>query len=145
MCHDGEANNPKKTVKKIFLALLIGCALTAHAQITWQEPVTISGDTDVDTNGQYFGSWAPYDGNTYVGYTPSANYGPINGVNFYGYSDLNAGAGVNTGGSFDGGGGAYYSASSTADTVYNTMLAYGTYANGGSAAIEWGDMTPGGL
>src|SRR6202008_55688 len=29
--------------------------------------------------------------------------------------------------------------------VYNIMLAYGTYANGTSATISWGYMTPGGL
>ena len=132
-------------MKKIILCALIAGALAARAQIIWQTPQTITGPADVDTKGEYLGSWAPYDGNTYVGYTPNANYGPINGVNFYGYSDLDNGAGLNTAGSFDGGGGAYYSAASTANNIYNTMLAYGAYANGTSATMNWGDMTPGGL
>src|SRR6266481_5995182 len=68
---------------QMFCAVAVGClAIVANAQpsITWQTPVTISGTTDVNTSGVYFGSWAPQDG--------SANSHPVNGVTFQGFSDL---------------------------------------------------------
>src|SRR5580693_1198602 len=104
-------------MRKILLCILTAgwaAAFTAHAQITWQPPVTISGATDVDTNGQYFASWAPYDG--------GASGLPVNGVAFQGFSDLNNGAGPNTT-SLTSGYNAYGSAG-TANANYNALLEY---------------------
>ena len=53
------------------IAILVGTA-GAQPNVTWQTPVTISGTSDVSTQGVYFGSWAPQDGT-------AANH-PVNGV-----------------------------------------------------------------
>src|SRR5207245_7517439 len=54
--------------------------ITPKPNVTWRAPVTISGSSDVSTQGTYFGSWAPYNG--------SANANSVNGVTFQGFSDL---------------------------------------------------------
>src|SRR5258705_9886480 len=54
--------------------------INVKPDVTWQAPVTISGPSDVTTQGTYFGSWAPQDG--------GANTLPVNGVTFQGFSDL---------------------------------------------------------
>lgn len=110
--------------------------LTVNTQpttIIWQTPQVISGAADVLTNGNYFGSWAPFNG--------SANTQPVNGVAFQGYSDLN-----NLTTTFDGGYGGYnsYGLPGTANANYNALLQYGAYANGGgSSTFSWGGMTAG--
>ncbi len=103
----------------------------AAENITWQAPRAISGASDVSTQGTYFGSWAPYDGN--------ANTLPVNGVSFQGYSDLPgfSETGFNAGyESFPNPG--------TANANYNALLACGGYEYPGPAcAINLGGMTPG--
>src|SRR6266436_5386413 len=110
-------------------------APTAKAQpnVTWQTPVTISGTSDVSTQGIYFGSWAPQDG--------SANTLPVNGVTFQGFSDLpdlTPGATLDNG--YDG-----FGSPNTSDDNYNTLLKYARFSNEGStpATFSWSGMTPG--
>jgi hypothetical protein len=100
------------------------------ALITWQAPSPITGTADVSVQGNYFGSWAPYDG--------GASSLPVNGVTFQGFSDLQ---GLN--GSFDDGGN-YWNAHNTPDSNYNTLLSYGGYLfSSSNATFSWGGMTPG--
>lgn len=100
---------------------LAGSGGAAAAVITWDSPQPIAGAGDVSTQGAYFGTWAPYNGN--------ANQYPVNGVTFQGYDDLGI---YNTGFS---GGGPYFGGHSTPDSNYNALLPYGVYANGTTATI----------
>ena len=106
---------------------------TPRPTVTWQTPVTISGASDVSTQGTYFGSWAPQDGN--------ANTLPVNGVTFQGFSDLPY---FTSGPTFDNG---YdnFGSPNTSDTNYNTLLKYGRFSNEGStpASFSWSGMIPG--
>src|SRR5271154_3100603 len=95
------------------VSMLAAVAQAQNANVTWQTPVTIAGASDVDTNGTYYGSWAPYDGN--------ANTMPVNGVTFQGYNDF----GISTTGANAG----YndYTSPGTANANYNDLLMYATY------------------
>ena len=124
-------------MKKIVLSVLatgVAGIFSAQAQsITWQTPQVISGTSDVLNNGNYFGSWAPFDG--------AASSLPVNGVTFQGNSDL---PGINYNFSGGYGGGPYFGTPNTSDANYNSLLQYGQYAYGsGSSTIDWGGMTPG--
>ena len=105
----------------------------AQPAVTWQTPVTISGASDVNASGIYFGSWAPQDG--------SANSYPVNGVTFQGFSDL---PGLTPGPTLDNG---YddFGSPNTPDTNYNKLLKYARFSNEGSmpATFSWSGMTPG--
>jgi hypothetical protein len=108
---------------------------TANAQpnVTWQTPVTISGTSDVSTQGVYYGSWAPQDG--------SANTFPVNGVTFQGFSDI---PGLTPGATLDNGYNGFGSPN-TSDNNYNALLQYARFSNEGStpATFSWSGMTPG--
>ena len=109
--------------------------ITPKPDVTWRTPITISGPSDVTTQGTYFGSWAPQDGN--------ANTFPVNGVTFQGFSDLPyfmSGPTVDSG--YDG-----YGSPNTSDPNYNALLKYARYSSAGDqpAAISWSGMTPGHL
>ncbi len=126
-------------MKKIVLYAAIISALTAMAQaqnenVTWQTPVAISGASDVSTQGTFFGSWAPYDGN--------ANTLPVNGVVFEGNATL---PGFSA--SFpqdDQSGYNSYNNPGTPNSNYNTLLQTAAYAGSGDGTIvlTWND-TPG--
>jgi len=107
--------------------------ISPRPSVTWQTPVTISGTSDVSTQGIYFGSWAPQDG--------SANTLPVNGVTFQGFSDLPS---FTSGPTFDAGYNAYGSPN-TSDPNYNTLLQSARYSNEGTtpATFSWSGMTPG--
>ena len=108
--------------------------ITAKPDVTWQTPVTISGTSDVTTQGTYFGSWAPSDGN--------ANTLPVNGVTFQNSSDLPF---FTEGPTFDSGYSSYASPGTT-DPNYNTLLQSADYSNSGQpATFSWSGMTPGHL
>ncbi len=108
--------------------------LTARPSVTWQNPVTISGPSDVTTQGKYFGSWAPSDAN--------ANTLPVNGVTFQKPSDLPF---FTEGLTFDSGYSSYNSPG-TSDANYNTLLQSADYSNSGQpASFSWSGMTPGHL
>jgi hypothetical protein len=89
------------------------------ATIQWNAPQAISGASDVSTQGTYFGSWAPFNGN--------ANLSPVNGVTFQGFDDL----GITNSGFA--GGGAFFGTHTTPDANYNSLLIFGTYSNGTTA------------
>jgi hypothetical protein len=117
--------------RTLLLAALVSLAgnLATAAVITWQTPSTITGASDVTLQGTYHGSWAPYNGN--------ASSTPVNGVSFQGFSDLPS---LNH--NFDDGGG--YWGTSTPDANYNSLLTYGTYANGSdNRTFSWEGMTEG--
>jgi len=104
--------------------------VTTVPDITWQTPATIAGTSDVSTWGTYFASWAPGDG--------GANTLPVNGVTFQGNSDL---PGFNTTDLDNSYGN--YTAPSTPDANYNTLLQYATFANETPSSLTWNGMTPG--
>src|SRR6267154_5219461 len=109
--------------------------ITPKPNVTWQTPVTISGPSDVSTQGTYFGSWAPQDG--------GANALPVNGVTFQGFSDLpffTSGPTFNAG--YNG-----YGSPNTSDANYNGLLQYARYSDAGDqpATFSWSGMTPGHL
>src|SRR5580658_9292067 len=115
-------------MKKIILCLSIAGAFSSQAQtITWGTPTTVSGPSDVITNGTYFGSWAPSDG--------TANSHPANGVAFQGSSDLPSFS-QNFGGGYNG----FGSPPGTTGN-YALLLEDGHY-NGGGGFFQWGGMVP---
>jgi hypothetical protein len=88
----------------------------------------------VTTQGTYFGSWAPSDGN--------ANTLPVNGVTFHEPSDLPF---FTEGPTFDSGYSSY-APPVTSDANYNTLLQSADYSNSGQpATFSWSGMTPGHL
>lgn len=95
--------------------------LSPAASITWDTPQPIAAATDVSTEGNYFGSWAPYNGN--------ANQSPVNGVTFQGFDTL----GISSSGFA--GGGPFFGTHTTGDTNYNSLVTYGVYANGTNASF----------
>jgi hypothetical protein len=107
--------------------------VTPRPNVTWRAPLTISGPSDVSTQGTYFGSWAPQDG--------GANGLPVNGVTFQGFSDLPY---FYSGPTFDSGYNGYASPG-TSDANYNTLLQYARYSNATDqpANFTWAGMTPG--
>ncbi|HXB58907.1 MAG TPA: hypothetical protein VNU95_05060 [Candidatus Acidoferrales bacterium] len=125
-------------MKKILICgSIIGLlAVMANAQdnITWQTPAFITGDSDVNTEGTLFGTWAPYNG-------AAASGGlVVNGVNFNAYPTL-PGATDN----FDNGGGnGTYATPSTPDSNYNQLLNAGAFGNTGNPyTVSWNGMTAG--
>src|SRR4051812_8249046 len=101
-------------MKTILLCATIAAMLAANADaanINWQTPTTISGPADVNTLGSTVGTWAPYNFDAFGGI-------PVNGVNFYAFSDI---PGIDQGstGFYDGG--AYYNMT-TSDANYNLLL-----------------------
>lgn len=115
--------SPASAFRLLQAAALVFAANASAAVITWSTPQNISGASDVSTTGSYFGSWAPYNG--------GANLLPVNGVTFQGNDDL---GGITTTGFSEGGN--YWGGHSTADGNYNTLLSYGTYANGANASFN---------
>jgi hypothetical protein len=117
----------------IICTLMIGApALVASAQnnILWQTPVTISGPTDVNTSGTYFGSWAPN----------AANALTVNGVTFQNFSDLPS---LSTSFENSTGTGSFQSPL-TSDNNYNTLLTSGAFQNDSSSpTVSWGGLTIG--
>lgn len=107
------------TLGGLFLAALPH--LSSAASITWDTPQPIAAATDVSTEGNFFGSWAPYNG--------GANQFPVNGVTFQGFDTL----GISNAG-FDGGG-PFFGTHTTGDSNYNTLVTYAAYSNGTNASF----------
>lgn len=122
-------------MKTVILCALSVSALTMTtnaANITWQNPTTISGASDVSTLGTYFGSWAPQDG--------SANTLPVNGVTFQGFSDLPS---LTPDANWDNGYNGFASPG-TSDANYNALLQYARFSNETTpVGFSWSGMTPG--
>jgi hypothetical protein len=115
---------------------IIGLLTLANAQdnITWQAPAFISGDSDVNTAGTLFGTWAPYNGDAASGGLV------VNGVNFNAFPTL-PGATDN----FDNGGGnGTFATPGTPDSNYNDLLNAGAFGNTSNPyTVSWTGMNPG--
>jgi len=129
-----ERHTATHIVKKVILIFALAClAATASraVDITWQVSGSISGTTDVTTQGTYFGSWAPYNA--------GAPAFPVNGISFQGFSDL---PNLQSNNFVDGG--AYFNQPNTPDSNYNNLLQYGAYGNNSTVcSFGWDQMIPG--
>lgn len=113
---------------------LLATLANAQDNITWQAPAFISGDSDVNTQGTLFGTWAPYNG-------AAASGGlVVNGVNFNAYPTLPGATD-----DFDNGGGnGTYGTPNTPDSNYNQLLNAGAFGNTANPyTISWTGMTAG--
>ncbi|MDB6068653.1 MAG: hypothetical protein JWR26_4861 [Pedosphaera sp.] len=118
---------------------LVNYIATNTAPITWSAPVTVSADTDADTNGTFI---AAYDFSGTAG-----NNQTINGVTFLNSTVANGNAGTNfvmsgMNGGITGMGGtaAPWTALSTA---YKAILNGCDYASSGSGTVTINNLTPG--
>lgn len=130
-------------MKPIILGILMtgAAAMVASAQnanITWQNPLTISGTSDVDLNGTLVGTWGPGDD---WGGTLRSDYYPVNGVTFAAYGSGPFGSWVSSSGLDDRYGS--YANPNTADANYNYLLQTAIYSYGEPISLTWGGMTPG--
>jgi len=99
------------------------------ANISWQTPANVSGASDVNTQGRYFGSWAP----------AAASSLAVNGVTFQNNSDLPGFTITGFNASYTG-----FPNPGTANNNYNTLLQSGAYEYPGPACtLGWDGMTPG--
>jgi len=117
------------------LCVLTGAATAQNANITWQNPTTISGASDVSTAGTLVGTWAPGDD----AYNPDAL--PVNGVTFNAYGSGPFNSFVNTSGINDHYTG--YNSPGSPDANYNTILQAAVYSYGASISLTWGGMAAG--
>lgn len=135
----------KPTLKIALLcASLIGilAATASAANINWLTPQTISGATDVNTAGTFFGSWAP--GHDWGGNERADNF-PVNGVTFqaYGTDGVNfnfSGADINMD-RYNG-----FANPGTADGNYNKLLQTAMFnwnAGSSSLTVNWQNLTVG--
>ncbi|MBN2163162.1 MAG: PEP-CTERM sorting domain-containing protein [Pontiellaceae bacterium] len=128
-------------MKKLLVCCSVAGALAMSANassVTWSPRSSISGASDVSTDGTYFGSWAPY---VELGGSALA----VNGVTFAndlpGYS--RSVVFQNSGSDFGDPG--------TGDANYNTLLGSAIYSdlgtgagfNGSGCYFSWGGMTVG--
>lgn len=122
--------------------LMMGAtALVAGAQnadITWQNPATISGTADVSLDGTLVGTWGPGDD---WGGTLRSDYYPVNGVTFAAYGSGPFGSWVSSSGLDDRYGS--FADPNTADSNYNYLLQTAIYSYGEAISLTWGGMTPG--
>jgi hypothetical protein len=137
MEHKSERNTSNPTMKNLLLTTTIAGAVAASAMasdITWQTPTTISGASDVSTQGNFFGSWAPGDD----AYNPDTL--PVNGVTFNAYGSL---PGLGASGSYlDHYTG--YNNPGTANANYNTILQAAVFNwNPDPINVSWNGMTVG--
>jgi PEP-CTERM motif len=116
----------------LYASIVSVLTAVANAQndVNWQTPLTISAPTDVNTQGTYFGSWAPHGSGNFT----------INGVTFQNFSDLPSLANNfqnNTGdNSFHNPG--------TSDANYNDYMTSGAFQNDSSSpSFSWNGMTIG--
>src|ERR1700722_20522358 len=113
------------------IGLLATVVQAQNENISWQTPMTIttSGTSDVNTQGIYFGSWAPH-GSTLT----------VNGVTFQAFSDL---PGLSS--TFDNSTGpGSYASPNPLDANYNTLLTAGAFGNNDAPySFNWDGMTPG--
>ncbi len=121
------------------MASLISVAANAQTpNITWGAPTTISGTSDVSTDGSSVGTWGP--GDDWGGTLRSDNY-PVNGVTFAAYGSGPFGSWISTSGTDDRYGS--YGNPSTADANYNYVLQTAIYSYGEPMSLTWGGMNPG--
>jgi len=121
----------------IMLNLLQVRDITPTPNVTWQAPTAVAGPEDVKTNGNYFGSWAPYN-------QDAANYGsaglPVNGTKFVS-ADLPQFATVGFNSGYNG-----FNNPGTSDAAYNSLLQTAAYEGNGDGrpvSFSWAGMIPG--
>lgn len=118
-----------------FLISLGFIASTYGANISWLGSASpITGSSDINQQGTYFGSWAPNNA--------SSNSFPVAGVVFHGFSDL---ASLNND-LIDGGqyfGNESMDTSTVDNANYQNLLSWGRYGNATNHQFSWGGMTPG--
>jgi len=142
MRHRPEGNKPKATMKNIILRASVASLLIASANaanIIWQTPTTISGASDVNTTGTFFGSWSP--GNDYGSPNRSDDH-PVNGVTFaaYGTGTNFSFSGTNI--SMDRYNG--FASPNTPDASYNYLLTVAMFNwNQTPLTVSWDNLTPG--
>ena len=115
-----------------FSCIAGGIAQAQSQNVTWQAPATVSGASDVSTEGSYYGSWAPYDGNAV-----NNNY-PVNGVIFQAYTDLPHFSTTGFDNGYNG-----FPNPGTGNNNYNSLLQCGAYDDTGSGSddsITWADI-----
>jgi hypothetical protein len=122
------------------VSMLTAVANAQNANVTWNGAVTISGDSDVNTSGTLYGTWAP--GDDYWGdeTANAANY-TVNGVDFLTYgtpgADFNL---VNDNEDRYNG----FASPGTADSVYNNLLTVASFSwSQDPSVISWDGMTVG--
>ena len=123
----------KTTILCVSIVSLLGAVAQAQNEtVTWAAPQTISGASDVNTQGVYFGSWAPN--------LTAASSLTVNGVTFQGSSDL-----PSLGTSFDNStGSGTFMSPGISDANYNTLLTSAAFGNGtGAYTVSWGGMIQG--
>jgi hypothetical protein len=133
----------KTTTKTIVLSASMAgmIAVAANAQdptITWGTPTTISGTSDVSTEGTVVGTWGP--GDDWGGLNRS-DYYPVNGVTFAAYGSGPFGSWISTSGTdtrYE-----YYNSPNTSDANYNYDLQTAIYSYGEPMSLTWGGMTQG--
>jgi len=115
--------------------------LTTAADIAWQAPVTISGTSDVNTQGMFVASWAP--GDDYGSPNRSDDH-PVNGVTFGAYGiGANfgfSGAGINMD-RYNG-----FANPGTPDADYNyllTVAAFNWNAGSSDMTVNWDGLKVG--
>jgi hypothetical protein len=116
----------------LYASIVSVLTAVANAQndVNWQTPLTISAPTDVDTQGTYFGSWAPHGSGNFT----------INGVTFQNFSDLPSLSNNfqnNTGDNS-------FASPGTSDANYNDYMTSGAFQNDSSSpTIGWSGLTIG--
>ena len=123
-------HNSKNITMWIVAALFVLAGIGAKAAMTWGPATTISGDTDVSTNGTLVVAYNV--GNTNVGSVT------INGVPFA--NSGAAGAGLSSGAEY-GGFGVAAAPFNTLSANYQQMLTYACY--GASPTLTLSGLTPG--
>jgi hypothetical protein len=106
--------------------------------VTWGTPTAISGPSDVLTNGNYFGSWAPYNQDSFN--NGSAGL-VVNGTKFVATTDLPNFFTVGFNNGYNG-----YNNPNTSDANYNDLLqtaAYEGFGDGRPVSLSWTGMIPG--
>ncbi|MDR3456282.1 MAG: hypothetical protein P4N60_02460 [Verrucomicrobiae bacterium] len=122
----------------IMLNLLQVRDISPTPNVTWGTPTAISGPDDVKINGNYFGSWAPYNQDAFNNGSSGL---VVNGTKFVASSDL---PNLFTVGFNNGYGG--YNNPNTSDANYNDLLQTATYegfGDGRPVSLSWTGMKPG--
>ena len=106
--------------------------------VTWGTPAAISGPSDVLVNGNYFGSWAPYNQDAFNNGSSGL---VVNGTKFVATTDLPNFLTVGFNNGYNG-----YHNPGTSDANYNDLLQTAAYEGNGDGrpvSLSWTGMTPG--
>jgi hypothetical protein len=119
----------------IMLNLLQVRDISPTPNVTWGTPTAISGPSDVLTNGNYFGSWAPYNQDAFNNGSSGL---VVNGTKFVASSDLPNLFIVGFNNGYNG-----YNNPGTSDANYNDLLQTAAYEGNGDGrlvSLSWTGM-----